>query len=259
MENISLAADNIFTFGPLHIQNAVLGSFFVSLILILLAVLSVRRMGIVPTRLQVAFELLVDYMMSQLENAFGDRKKAEKFFPLMMTLLLFILIANQFSVIPLVSDIVAGETSIFAVPTAHLSLTIAMALAMVIMANILALRISPLRYIGTFVTLGPLLAARKPAEIADGLVKFLLGLLNVISELAKVFSLSFRLFGNVFAGEVMVAVIAGLSVYTHYFVPVPFVVLSIFSGLIQAFVFVLLSVQYIAGSIASVQEDPETA
>jgi F-type H+-transporting ATPase subunit a len=143
---------------------------------------------------------------------------------------------------------------VFRVPTANLALTVGLALAVVVAANILAFSISPIRHIQQFIVIKPLLAARTPSAFGLAFIDFFLGFLNIISEFAKVFSLSFRLFGNIFAGEVMVAVIAGLSAYTHFIAPIPFVALSIFSGFIQAFVFVLLSIQYIAGSIAAVEQ-----
>ena len=76
---------------------------------------------------------------------------------------------------------------------------------------------------------------------------------------AKVVSLSARLFGNIFAGNVMVAVVIGLSAFTQFIVPLPFIVLSVFSGLIQAFVFMLLSIQFIALSIDGATPEKDEA
>ncbi|MDQ5919617.1 MAG: F-type H+-transporting ATPase subunit a [Patescibacteria group bacterium] len=80
-----------------------------------------------------------------------------------------------------------------------------------------------------------------------------MGLLDIIGELAKILSLSARLFGNIFAGDVMILVIVSLSTYTQFFVPLPFLALSIFSGFVQAFVFSLLSIQFLSGTITSVK------
>jgi F-type H+-transporting ATPase subunit a len=88
-------------------------------------------------------------------------------------------------------------------------------------------------------------------------VEAFVGLLNIVGEMAKVVSLAARLFGNVFAGNVMVVVIIGLSAFTQFLVPIPFLVLSIFSGLVQAFVFTLLSIQFIALSIDGAMDEEE--
>ena len=91
------------------------------------------------------------------------------------------------------------------------------------------------------------------ADLPNVLLQLFLGVLNIIGELAKVISLSARLFGNIFAGEVMVGVIAGLSFYTMFFVPIPFIFLSIFSGIVQAFVFSYLSLSFMSDIIKSVE------
>lgn len=83
-----------------------------------------------------------------------------------------------------------------------------------------------------------------------GLLDIFLGVMDIISELAKIISISARLFGNIIAGEIIGVVMVFL---VPFIVPIPFFVLSLFSGVIQAFVFALLSMQFIAGSIEGVQ------
>jgi F-type H+-transporting ATPase subunit a len=78
--------------------------------------------------------------------------------------------------------------------------------------------------------------------------------MDIVSELAKIISISARLFGNIIAGEIIAAVMIFL---VPYFVPIPFFILSLFSGLIQAFVFALLSLQFISGSLESVRKEQE--
>ena len=83
----------------------------------------------------------------------------------------------------------------------------------------------------------------------------MLGLLDIIGELAKVISLSARLFGNILAGELIILIIAGLAAFTPFFIPIPFFVLSIFSGVVQTFVFVLLSIGFMSTTINSVKDE----
>ncbi|HMR01506.1 MAG TPA: F0F1 ATP synthase subunit A, partial [Candidatus Gracilibacteria bacterium] len=108
-----------------------------------------------------------------------------------------------------------------------------------------------------FIKIGSILKIRKPADVGQALLDIFLGLLDIVGELAKVISLSARLFGNIFAGEVMVVVIASLSVFTRYIVPVPFYLLGLLSGLIQALVFAVLSLSFIAGMHNTIEEAVE--
>lgn len=259
MIDIRLPADILFSIGPVPVRNGHVAAFGMTFVFALFVFAFRGRIALVPGRIQAAFEFITEFLMDQLENAFQDRKRAEKFFPLLMTALLFILVANQFSLIPLVSSIVAGDAPALRSPTSDLSMTLALALFMVVLANVLALSIAPLHHIGSFIRIVPILKARSFAQLGRAVFDFLLGVLDIISELAKVLSLSGRLFGNIFAGEVMVAVIAGLSVYTQFIAPIPFIFLSMFSGLIQAFVFVLLSTQFIAGSVNAALESRKEA
>jgi len=251
MIDIRLPADVLLTIGPVKFTN---GHFTAMTITVLFTVFALWFRGhikLIPGRIQTAFEFITEFLMGQLEPAFQDRRRAEKFFPLLMTCLLFVLIANQFSLIPLVGNILVGDVHLFRTPTSDLAMTLALSLFIIGLANVLALAISPLHHIGNFIRIVPILKARNVGQFAQASLDFLLGLLDIISEAAKVLSLSGRLFGNIFAGEVMVAVISGLSIYTQFLAPIPFYFLSIFSGLIQTFVFVLLSTQFIGSSLTS--------
>jgi F-type H+-transporting ATPase subunit a len=92
------------------------------------------------------------------------------------------------------------------------------------------------------------LKIRSPKQAFDAVLGLFLGALDIIGEFAKVLSLSGRLFGNLFAGDVMVAVIISLASFTQFIVPIPFMFLSIFSGIVQAAVFTMLSILFIAGT-----------
>ncbi|MDP3985194.1 MAG: FoF1 ATP synthase subunit a [bacterium] len=259
MSEISLSSAIIFSAGPIPITNAMLATFLITIGLCIFAVFIKYSAAIVPGRIQVLLETLMEFMMRQLEEAFGTRERAEKFFPLLVTVLIFIIIANQLTLVPFIGQIVAGEKNLFRLPTSDLSLPLTLALIVVGLANILALSISPLKHIGNFIRIAPFFHIKSFGDFGAALLGFFLGILDTISEVAKIASLSGRLFGNMFAGEVMVIVIVGLSAFTQFIAPIPFIILSMFSGLVQAFVFTLLSIQFIAGTINSVAEKPSTA
>lgn len=247
--DISLPARALFNIGPLPITDALLGAILVSVTLVLFSLLAVKRFSIVPTRLQIFLEMIAEYLLEQLEQAFGSEAEARKFFPLIMTLLLFIVIANQFTLIPLIFDITYNGVDVLRQPTSDLAGTIALSLLVIGLSHVLALRISPLRHLSNFFPVHKLMKVRSFGDLFNAGVDFFIGFLNIIGEFAKVVSLAARLFGNVFAGNVMVAVIASLFAFTLYIFPIPFIILSVFSGFIQAFVFMLLSMQFIAMTI----------
>lgn len=257
MNDISLPAHVLFELGPISITNSLLTAFVITAVFLLVGIFGTRRFGVVPSRLQVVIELLMEFMLTTAEQSFGSKKQARRFFPMLMTLLLFIAVANQFALIPLVGQLTLGGTSLFRLPTSDLGGTIALSIMVVLIAQGMAIYASPIRYIGNFFRIGPLLKARSLGGVANGFLELFLGILDLIGEIAKVVSLGARLFGNIFAGEVMVAVIAGLSFYTQFIVPIPFIFLSIFSGLVQAFVFALLATQFIGMSVAGVEGEEE--
>ena len=203
-------------------------------------------MTLVPTRAQVAIEQVILFCEGIFAQAFGSKEAARKFLPLLMTLFIFIVVANQFSLVPLVSQIVLGEKSLIRLPTSDLSQTVMLSLMVVIVSHVIAFRMAPLKHLGSYIRIGAVLKIRSPKDVGTAILELFLGMLDIAGELAKVISLACRLFGNIFAGEVMVAVIIGLSVYTSYIVPIPFMLLSLFSGFVQAFVFMLLATQFIA-------------
>ncbi len=249
MPDISLPSHILFFVGPIGITNSLLSAFVVTIVITIGSFLASRCMGIIPTRFQAAMEPLFEYVFSQVETAFGSKERAKKFFPLFMSLMLFIAIANQFSLVPLIASVLYEGKPLLRTATSDLSLTIALALFVVVFAHVIAFSISPIRHIGNFIKIGAFFKVRTLGGFANALLEFALGLLDIVSEIAKVVSLSCRLFGNIFAGEVMVAVIASLTIWTTFIVPIPFIFLSLFSGFVQAFVFTLLSIQFIAGTI----------
>lgn len=228
-----------------------------SLTIIAVLVLATRKFGIVPTRFQMILELVSDYIMDQLENAFRSKERAEAFFPFFMTMLIFILIANQFMFVPFIFELTYNGFDVFRQPTSDFAQPVALSVLVFLISQWMAIKISPLNHIQNFINIKPLLKARTPMDVFTGAIEAFVGILNIVGEVAKVVSLAARLFGNVFAGNVMVAVIIALSAYTQFLVPIPFIILSVFSGLVQSFVFMLLSIQYIALSIdgATTQEE----
>lgn len=246
MNEISLPARALFNIGPIAITDSLLGALLVSITLAGFGVYFARRFDVIPTRMQVVLEWMASYLLVQLESAFGNKQEARSFFALIFTLLLFITIANQFMLIPLLFQITYEGAPVFRQPTADLGYTIALSLTVVALSHFLALRISPWNHLKNFFPIQAFLKVRSLGDLFYAFIELFIAFLNIIGEFAKVVSLAARLFGNIFAGNVMAAVIASLI---PFIVPLPFLFLSVFSGLIHAFVFMLLSMQFIAMTI----------
>lgn len=253
MVDISVPARAVAHIGPIPVSNGVIAAFTTSAILILVALFLRKGMHLIPSRGQATVELLVEYFDTQLTNAFGSKKEGRRFLPLILTLALFITLANQLSLLPLLFQLTFEGTPLLRLSTSDVSQTLSLALVVVGLSHVLAFVFSPLKHIGNFIKIGPLLQARSARDVGFAFLGLFTGLLDIIGEFAKIMSMSARLFGNIFAGDVMIVVIVGLSAYTQFFVPIPFLVLSIFSGFVQAFVFTLLSIQFLSGTITSVK------
>ncbi|PIV90934.1 hypothetical protein COW46_00275 [Candidatus Gracilibacteria bacterium CG17_big_fil_post_rev_8_21_14_2_50_48_13] len=257
MESIRLPADVLFTLGPVPITNAMLSMWLVTLGIIVVAILVRLGMRVVPSRAQIVLEMGIGYFYDALTDAFGTQKRALKYLPFIFTLFLMLAVMNQFSVFPLLTSIVVdGDVNLFRVATSDWSLTLTLALITVIGSQVIAFVAHPIRHIGNYFRFHLFFKVKTPMELFLACIEFALGLLDIISEIAKVISLSARLFGNILAGEVLMIIIVGLTAYTQFILPIPFVILSIFSGFVQAFVFAFLSLQFMSGVITAVDDAP---
>jgi len=261
--SISLKSDVIVElFGVIPITNSVLAAVFTSLLLILVALIVRAGSGIVPSKLQLIAEMTVGYFNDQMKVAYKKDKRAKMLLPFYLTMFLFLIFVNQFSVLPLVNQLVVEGTSgdivsLFRTGSTDLSLPLAMALFVVITSQVWAFAMHPIRHVGNYFRFHEFFKIRKLGDIPFAFIEFFLGLLDIIGEIAKVVSLSARLFGNIFAGEVMYLVIINLAVFTQFVLPIPFVVLSIFSGFVQAYVFAFLTLQFMAITLAGVEPDEQ--
>ena len=230
MEAISLKAEEIFSLWGFPITNSLFLTFIVSLILILGSFLISRNIKIIPGKFQSALEMGMEYLLDLMHSTLGSIEKAERYFPLIATIFIFILISNLLGLFPGVGSFLinngAYQVPFFRSPAADLNFTLAFAVISVIVTNILGMMA-----VGIFHHISKFINFKNP-------IKFFIGILEIVSEVAKVISLSFRLFGNVFAGEVLLTIVFFLA---PYFIPLPFMFLELFVGLIQAFLFAMLT------------------
>lgn len=241
--SIHLAPDIVTTVFGIPITNTLLTVWLTMAIMLVTAYLVTRKLRLIPGKAQSLFELVVvgvyDYMADVLES----QSLAKKFFPLVMTIFLFILIMNWVGLLPGVDsigiykeaeshgEVVEKLIPFFHPPATDLNITIAFALVAFVaieMAGVTLLGF--LKYGGKFINFHSPLA-------------FVIGLIELLSEMARLISFSFRLFGNIFAGKTLLLVVMFLA--TPYILPVPLLAYELFVGFIQAFIFAILTLFFI--------------
>lgn len=244
--------------------NSLLMTIVTDLLLILTVILGVRNMQLIPRGLQNIVEFTVEAFYNFSQGI--DRKNVAKFFPLCATIFLFFLYANFLALIPGVGSIggcvrepvvessasasteAQPENSIFAnlpvycgegtalvpflrAPAADLNVTFAFSLVAVIMVEVFGFQALGMSYLTKFF------------NFREGFMGAFVGIIELISELARILAFAFRIFGNIFAGEVILVV---MSFLFPYLLPLPFYGLEVFVAVIQALIFSILTMVFMS-------------
>jgi F-type H+-transporting ATPase subunit a len=212
---------------PAHlVPDYIVMCLVVAALLILFFGLASRKLKLIPSKTQSILELIIQTFESILVEIIGEEGK--KYLPMIATIGLFIFCCNLLGLVP-------GFMS----PTSKLNVTVGCALAVFVYYHWQGIRSKGFfKYLKHFTGSIPLLAP-------------LLLPIEIISHFSRPVSLSVRLFGNIFAEELLILVIASII---PFFLPLPFMAIAIFTATIQAFVFVLLSCIYIGGAVAHEEE-----
>lgn len=266
MPHVSLAAEKITSIFGFSITNSLLATWLVMGILFLFTWAATRKISLIPSGAQMLAEVIIGGLYDFFEQVTGDNVK--KFFPLVASLFLFIIVSNWMGLLPGVGtiglhrtheeittetsttsttesqatvlphgepieeEVVHGQTTevtefvpVLRAATADLNTTVALALISVFAIQYFGYRELGFHYTSRFIVL-------------NNPIMFAVGILELVSEIAKVISFGFRLFGNIFAGEVLLTVIAFLI---PFIAPLPFLAMELFVGMIQALVFSMLT------------------
>jgi len=239
---ISLKAEKLFTIGNFEVTNGLFLALIASFILIFFAVIFRKKINLVPGKIQVVIEAGIEYFLGLMSSILGSREAAEKYLPLIATIFIFILTSNWLGLLPGVGSFYLRENDamvpLLRSPAADLNFTLAYAVIAVLATNFFGIII-----LGIFTHLKKFLNFSSP-------LKFFVGILEFISELARILSFSFRLFGNIFAGEVLLTVVFFLAPYV---IPIPFIFMELFVGVIQAFIFAMLTLVFLASHIQHIK------
>ncbi len=248
--HVSITPEIIFHIGGMPITNTLITAVAASLILILVGHFAVKKLREVPRAFSVqnVFEIIIEALLDMIDGVTGDRKLSYKFFPLVATIFIFILASNWLGLLPGMGSIGFFETvtdshgsheifsPILRSANSDLNTTLALAIISVMATQIFGIAI-----------LGFMKYGKKFINFSNP-INFFVGLLEIVSETAKMISFSFRLFGNVFAGEVLLVVIMTLA---PFIAPLPFFGLELFVGLIQALVFAMLTLVFLKTAVTA--------
>lgn len=297
LPEISIPAEEVFSLFGIPITNTLVSAWLTMLLLIVVSWLITRKMKTVPGRWQGLLEMIIEGFYNLVEGAAGP-KWTPKFFPIVMTIFLFVITANWLGLTPLfgswgalhhahegeghpvvwvgeghsVGILVKEEAAateahgaeegaaeeaegyilapMFRAATTDMNVTLALAIVSVALTQYFGLQALGLGYFGKFIAVGGIVKAFTKSGLGCagrigaffmGVIDIFIGIVESISEIGKVVSFSFRLFGNIFAGEVLLGVMAFLIPYV---VSLPFFGLELFVGLVQALVFMMLTVAF---------------
>lgn len=271
--HVSIAAESVGTMLGVPITNSFVTSYVVIAILVVISLVLTSRQSLRPSNIQLIGEMLIEGLYNFYRSIIGD-KHIKTVFPILASIFIYVMIANWIGFFPGVGtigfyesksesnqEIVGNHASVseentkspeaevsstkareehkklvpfFRGPTADLNVTLSLAICTMIFVQYFGLKTLGLSYLSKFFNF------QSP-------IFFFVGILELVSDLSKIVSFSFRLFGNIFAGEVLLAV---MSFLVPFFVPAPFYGLEVFVGMVQALVFSMLACVFMNVAVA---------
>lgn len=240
----SIFSETIFRIAGFPINNSTL---FMILILVLIALLCffvIRRFKLNPNKTQCVVEIIYEGIEDILLQLTGSRRKASALFPFIGALFIFVGAANLLSIVPGLTSFIWDGKPAFRAPTADFNTTFSLAVSAIFIIQLASIRdYGFFGYIGKFLKFKEVCLGFKKG-LGEGfisIIDFLIGLLDIIGEIAKIISLSLRLFGNIYAGIVLMTVIFG---YLAYLLPSAWMALGLLSAVVQTIVFGSLVAAY---------------
>lgn len=245
--HISFQPEILGTILGMPISNSLLLSVITASILMIGGFFMVRSLKTIPEKAQSVLELIIEGILDFMNQILQNKEQAKKFFPLVATIFLFILFNNWIGILPGVGSLGFFEyehgekvfVPLFRSANSDLNTTLMLGLIAVAATQFYGIK-----------KLGVLKHLSKFFVFTKGPIYFFVGILELISEFAKVISFSFRLFGNIFAGEVLLIIIMAL---VPILVPSPFLFLELFVGFIQALVFAVLTLIFLKMAVETVE------
>ena len=243
---VPLAAEPLFNVGPLTITNSMLFGLVIGVAVLALYLTALRNSTVRPKhKFAFAVETLVDFLINAVAQNFGgDRKKALKYAPLFLTLFTFIIISNLSGLLPGVGtlNVTNGEevTPLLRPFTTDLNGTLALAVLTIGLVQYFAIReMGILGHIKHYFS----------GKLYDPMTYFI-GLIEILGEFIRVITLSMRLFGVIYAGEVLLHVVSDLAGDFGWAATIPVYFMELFFSTLQAYIFIMLASTYLGMATA---------
>lgn len=243
----TIAAPVLGSLGPISVATSSITVILITVIVIVLCSF-VAKSKLIPNKLQHIFEILYENIASFITTIVGDKKRADTIIPYVGALMVYLIIANLLPMMPGVSafyvTILGEHVTLFRGVTTDFNTTFGLALAVIVMMQIVGMKEQGvLGYLSHFIQIKQVYKGfrKSTGEGLVAIIGFFVGLIEIISELAKVLSLSLRLFGNLFAHEVLTVILLGAFAYG---VPAIWMGMGVLVGVVQSIVFVALVTVY---------------
>ncbi len=251
-----LPAEAIFHLFGFPITNSIVAAWLTIIVLVGISYAVTRRIKLIPSRLQSAFEFVLGWLLSLCQSVAGERN-GRRFFPVIATIFLFVVVNAWLSLLPGFGSIMVtgseGETvHLLRGANTDINLPLALALVSFVFVEYFGLRSLGFRYLGKFInvgqffkSIGQLFRGRLKAGLSGlftGFIDIFVGMLEALSELIRIVSFTFRLFGNMTAGEILLLIVAFL---VPWVLAVPFYGLELLVGFVQALIFAGLTLVFV--------------
>ena len=237
--HISLKAEHVTELFGFPITNTLLMSWLAMAILITIAFFAGRTLSKLPGRFQIFFEWLIGALLTYLEETLENKRLARTLLPFILTLFLFILAGNWLGLLPGVGSILVHSeghaVSLFHPMATDLNVTLALSIIVFVAIEVLGARaVGVFTYASKFFNF-------------HSLVGFFVGIIELLSEFARLVSFSFRLFGNMFAGKTLILV---AMFFVPLLLPVPLMLYEVLVGFVQAAIFAMLTLFFVKIAVA---------
>jgi len=256
-----LPAEVVFHLFGFPITNSVIGAWLTIIFLVGFSYAVTRRMRLIPPRLQSLFESFLGWLYNFCQSVAGE-ENGRRFFPVMATIFLFVAFNAWLSLLPGFGSITVhtaeGEVHLLRGANTDINMPLALALMSFVFVEFFGLRRGGIRYLGKFVNVGPffrsvsqILRGRLRAGLSGlitGVINIFVGFLEALSELVRIVSFTFRLFGNMTAGEILLLIAMFLIPWVF---ALPFYGLELLVGFVQALIFGGLTLVFLTVAVGA--------
>ncbi len=263
--HVQLPAEPIFHLFGFSITNTIIASWLTIIVLVILAWAVTHRIRLIPSRLQSLLEFAIEWMLNLCQDVAGE-KNGRRFFPIVTTIFLFVLMNAWLSLLPGFGSITVhtaeGEVSLLRGANTDINMPLALALISFVFVEYFGIRSLGFRYLRKFInvgrfvkSIGQLFRGRFRAGLSglfSGAIDIFVGVLEGLSEVVRIVSFTFRLFGNMTGGEILILMMLFLA---PWILAIPFYGLELLIGFVQALIFGGLTLVFATIAVTSPEHE----